>query len=186
MEWSLSLYFIAMVAKLGSSIDDVIWFTPFIEGERKKLNCFLYLAVLEAIVLFSWVIAIGATKGFSMVSVGEKTIQIAAGILIAGYAFYLWYNRKKASEEKNGRGVVIVSLLGSLDELSYFPALILGGIFTVTQLGVGTALAAVVVIVSALSLNRIRLVKELLAKIPLWGILGFFAAVVLLKTVVGI
>lgn len=186
MEWNLSLYLVAMIAKLGSSIDDVIWFTPFMEGKRKKLNCFLYLAVLEVIVLLSWGIAMGATKGFSMISVGEEALQITAGILIAGYAFYLWYNRKKASEEKSGNRVIIVSFLGSLDELSYFPALILGRMFTVTQLCVGTALAAGAVIISVLSLNRLRPVREFLAKIPLWGILGFFAVIVLLKALTGI
>ncbi|KAL7433572.1 hypothetical protein ACHAXM_004171 [Skeletonema potamos] len=74
--------------------------------------------------------------------------------------------------------VVSFTFLGALDEISYFPSLVLGGLFTPVDLCLGTFFAAsIVLIVVALFLSRCKPLLDWLDDIPLYGIVATFATV---------
>lgn len=191
-----SLAFVGLVAtaaaaKLASSGDDVAWFMPFVTGKsrwRKLVNVLLYVGTLEIVVLLSALLAWGGTSliedAISSFSLGwnpEKTLQLIAGLGLAGYTLYLFLHRNDTDGETSGQGVVVVSFLGSLDELSYFPGLILGGTFTAIQLAIGTAVAGLIVAGICLGATKLKLVVKLVEKIPLWIIIGAIATWTLLE-----
>ena len=74
--------------------------------------------------------------------------------------------------------VISFTTLGALDEVSYFPSLLLGGVFTPFDLCLGTFLAAcIVLVVVTVFLARCKPVLDFLDRIPLYGIVAVFATV---------
>ena len=74
--------------------------------------------------------------------------------------------------------VVSFTFLGALDEISYFPSLVLGGLFTPLALCLGTFFAScIVLMVVTLFLSRCKPLLDWLDDIPLYNIVGTFAIV---------
>lgn len=72
--------------------------------------------------------------------------------------------------------VIAFTTLGALDEVSYFPSLILGEMFTPIELCLGTFLAACIVLaVVTLFLSQCSPILDRLDRIPLYGIVSTFA-----------
>ena len=77
--------------------------------------------------------------------------------------------------------IISFTTLGALDEISYFPALIMGKIFTPVELCVGAVLASILILgVVTFFLARCKPLVEFLDSIPLYGIVGLFAIVLTL------
>ena len=74
--------------------------------------------------------------------------------------------------------VISFTTLGALDEVSYFPSLLLGKIFTPLELCLGTFFAACIILIGlTLFLSRCKPVLNWLNRIPLYGIVLTFALV---------
>lgn len=74
--------------------------------------------------------------------------------------------------------VVSLTFLGALDEVSYFPSLLLGKVFSPLDLCLGTLLAACLVLsVVTLFLSRCQPLLDWLDRIPLYGVLSIFATI---------
>lgn len=74
--------------------------------------------------------------------------------------------------------VVSLTFLGALDEVSYFPSLLLGKVFSPLDLCLGTFLAACLVLsVVTLFLSRSQPLLDCLDRIPLYAILSIFATI---------
>jgi uncharacterized membrane protein YedE/YeeE len=71
-----------------------------------------------------------------------------------------------------------LTFVGALDEISYFPALLVGGVFSSWQLCLGTLLAAcLILVIITMFLSQCKPLIEWLDTIPLYGIVGAFAIV---------
>jgi hypothetical protein len=80
--------------------------------------------------------------------------------------------------------VISLTTLGALDELSYFPALILGGIFSPVELCVGTLFASLVIlIIVTCFLARLQPVVDCFDRIPLYAIVAVFATLLTIETI---
>jgi len=80
--------------------------------------------------------------------------------------------------------VISLTFLGSLDEISYFPSLLLGGIFTPAELCLGTLVAALtMVVVVVVFLRPCQPLMEALDKIPLYAIVSLFATLLTVELV---
>jgi hypothetical protein len=80
--------------------------------------------------------------------------------------------------------VISLTALGALDELSYFPALILGGIFSPTELCLGTFLASILILVIVTCfLARLQPVVDCFDRIPLYAIVAAFATLLTIETI---
>ena len=80
--------------------------------------------------------------------------------------------------------VVSFTFLGALDEISYFPSLVIGGLFTPLDLCLGTFFAAcIVLIVVTLFLSKCKPLLDWLDDIPLYNIVGTFAIVLTAEVV---
>jgi hypothetical protein len=65
-----------------------------------------------------------------------------------------------------------------LDEISYFPALLVGKVFSPTELCLGTAFATIIILVIVLAfLSKFKPLVDFLDGIPLYGIVGMFAII---------
>jgi uncharacterized membrane protein YciS (DUF1049 family) len=72
--------------------------------------------------------------------------------------------------------IVSLTILGSLDEISYYPSLILGRIFTPCELILGTCLAAVCMMsIVVVALQPCKPCMECLDRIPLCAVVATFA-----------
>jgi len=82
------------------------------------------------------------------------------------------------AEPASVKTVFVLGLLGGLDELAYFPTLLLGGMFTTFELLVGAVLATVgIVAVLIVALKRFRPLLEFFDRIPLWAFVASFASI---------
>lgn len=74
--------------------------------------------------------------------------------------------------------VISLTFLGALDELSYFPALILGKIFTPLEICLGTLLAAILVLILVTCfLARFQPLMDCLDRIPIYAVIALFAVI---------
>lgn len=81
--------------------------------------------------------------------------------------------------------VISLTFLGALDEISYFPALLVGHVFTGWDLCIGTFVAAsLILLVVTAFLSQCRPLMEWLDSIPLYGIVGMFAIVLTIGVLV--
>jgi hypothetical protein len=91
--------------------------------------------------------------------------------------------------ESQGQGarpwlIVTLTILGSLDEVSYFPALILGGVFTAPELCLATLLSSLIILVVLyFFLAQCKPLLDVLDSIPLYGIVAFFAVLLSIEVV---
>lgn len=84
----------------------------------------------------------------------------------------------EVSSKPSPWAVISFTTLGALDEVSYFPSLLLGGMFTPLDLCLGTFFAACIVLaVVTLFLAQCKPVLDFLDRIPLYGIVAAFATV---------
>mmetsp|Transcript_14495 Transcript_14495/g.30502 ORF Transcript_14495/g.30502 Transcript_14495/m.30502 type:complete len:263 (+) Transcript_14495:85-873(+) len=80
--------------------------------------------------------------------------------------------------------VASLTALGALDEVSYFPSLILGNVFTSADLCLGTFFAAcIVLVVVTVFLSRCKPILDFLDSIPLYGIVATFAFILTIEVV---
>ena len=80
--------------------------------------------------------------------------------------------------EPSIRMVMTLTSLGALDEISYFPALLVGNVFSPMQLLVGTFLASGLVLILVLYfLARVKPLVNFLDNIPLYVIVAMFALI---------
>jgi len=191
----LAVVTLATGVKLASSSDDVIWFLPFLSrntARQKLINSVLYLLTLQAVMILSLVLSQALLSGMDLLlSITklpwhpERAIQVLSGlllILVAVYYFYQERNDMGETEEQTGPGsgsVVLITFLGSLDELSYFPGLLAAGTFTPVELGVGVVLAGTIVVSVCLGITGLRSVITHIEKVPLWLIMGAIASLML-------
>lgn len=72
--------------------------------------------------------------------------------------------------------VITLTILGALDEVAYFPSVILGHVFTIPELIIGTIIASSgILIVVYCFLAPCKPVLRVLDKIPIYGVVGVFA-----------
>ena len=75
-----------------------------------------------------------------------------------------------------------LTTLGALDELSYFPALLIGKIFTPLEICLGTLLAAVIILmVVGCCLAQCRPLVNCLDRIPIYTVIAVFATILTLE-----
>lgn len=80
--------------------------------------------------------------------------------------------------------VMSLTFVGALDELSYFPALLMGGVFSASELCLGTALAAILILaVISCCLTRCQPLLDCLDQIPLYAVVALFATILTVETV---
>jgi hypothetical protein len=80
--------------------------------------------------------------------------------------------------------VASLTVLGALDEVSYFPGLLLGHVFTPLDLCLGTAFAGtIIVVLVAFCLAKCRPLLDCLDRIPLYGILCGFATLLTVEAI---
>ena len=94
----------------------------------------------------------------------------------------------ESSEPDTPQGVwiVIVSLTiaGSLDEMSYFPGIIVGNVFTAAELTLATWLAAIIIVMLVhILVKQCQVCLYILDQIPLYAVIGFFAVIMTLQVI---
>jgi hypothetical protein len=81
--------------------------------------------------------------------------------------------------------IVSLTILGSLDEISYFPALIVGEIFTSAELIMGTVIASLLILLLVESIQRYcHGCLAVLDRIPLYAVIAVFAVILSVEAIV--
>ena len=74
------------------------------------------------------------------------------------------------------KGVLFLALVGALDELCYFPALLISGDFTPLDLSLAALLAcSLVLLIITVFLSRCRRMLEWMDKVPMSAVVGVYA-----------
>jgi hypothetical protein len=80
--------------------------------------------------------------------------------------------------------VVALTITGALDEVSYFPALIVGKVFTVTELIIAACFTVgIMLLIVTQFLSKCRPLLQCLDRIPLYGIITLFAIILTIDVV---
>lgn len=80
--------------------------------------------------------------------------------------------------------VVSLTIVGALDEISYFPGLVVGKVFSVAELTLGTAIASLLILlIVCVALAPCRPVLEFLDRIPLFMVVALFATILTISAV---
>ena len=96
-------------------------------------------------------------------------------------------SENEVSSRPSPWAVISFTTLGALDEVSYFPSLLLGGVFTPLDLCLGTFFAAcIVLVVVTVFLAQCKPVLDFLDRIPLYGIVAVFATVLTVGVVIDV
>lgn len=83
--------------------------------------------------------------------------------------------------------IVSLTILGSLDEISYFPALIVGEIFTSAELIMGTVIASLLILLLVESIQRYcHCCLAVLDRIPLYAVIAVFAIILSIEAIVDV
>ncbi len=78
--------------------------------------------------------------------------------------------------------VFSLALMGALDEVTYFPSLLIGGTFTGLELSVGAFVScSVILIVITCLLGTFQPLLELMDKIPLYAVVALFATILTIE-----
>lgn len=82
-------------------------------------------------------------------------------------------------QDKLGPATVFtLTLMGALDELTYFPSVLIGGTFTGADLAVGAFVSCtIILVVITCLLTTFEPILELMDKIPLYGVVAVFATI---------
>ena len=83
--------------------------------------------------------------------------------------------------------VITLTSLGALDEVIYFPGLLVAHLFTPFELCFGTLLAAILVLITVVFfLSTFKPLIEFVDRIPLYGIIGMFAIVLTIGVIIDV
>jgi hypothetical protein len=80
--------------------------------------------------------------------------------------------------------VITLTVIGAIDEVSYFPGLIAGGIFSVAELTLGTTIASFfILLIVCVFLAPCRPVLDFLDRVPLYCVVSVFAILLTVEAI---
>jgi len=197
-------YWIAQISaafmwKLTTSMDDVMWLSPFLASTRNQLlptmfKLFVYILVVQCVVWFASSVVWGSDYLSKILSQGGHAVNIHgylllfSGSLLFCYALFLlreWYQEKfgnggeEDDEDEAGgekeltiKRLIIVAFLGQLDELASFTTALLGGFFAPLSLSIGCFFACFAIASMCVGALKIKSIAECILSVPVWGIIG--------------
>jgi len=104
----------AMLTKLTSSTDDIVWLFPFLSGRVRNRNMLFYMACMQFVVCLAWGFCAGGAKLLALMVPKDlswplaKILNLISAILLTLYTFKLlrewWVERQAASEVEEQSG----------------------------------------------------------------------------------
>ena len=247
---NILLILAAIVTKLSSSIDDIVWLLPFVSPTNKTkkkqlLMAVVYIAVMCLVTVCAIAISIGGRRFIQFIInddesywTAERILALISGIVLFLYSMYLlydWYKELKEEkeneseddnnpeirhtqlpsqsaidttnnsedehedetvemvstqdqestqqqQENDAKGnkitigrLIIVAILGSLDDFAVQCALLLGDTFTWYQLLIGIFIGSVIVVGLCVGIGYVKCIVKYVEKIPIWCIILILA-----------
>ena len=175
----------AIVTKLTTSTDDLVWLPKLLEDEDSTHRNFIgivYILALSIVVFVAYLFSYLALEVFFGAYVGW--FSVISSLSLIGYGIYLYKNQDDENDDfaedksykplqEKLKTAFIVSLIGSFDELAVFVVLFATNKVTIFPLLVGTIIAGILVFWISNQASQINPIKEKLAKIPEgWIIIG--------------
>eukprot|EP00658_Telonema_sp_P-2_P012778 TRINITY_DN14866_c0_g3_i1.p1 TRINITY_DN14866_c0_g3~~TRINITY_DN14866_c0_g3_i1.p1 ORF type:complete len:127 (-),score=42.06 TRINITY_DN14866_c0_g3_i1:17-397(-) len=96
---------IAVVTKLSSSVDDIAWMLPYMKTLEWPVNAGLYVLLMECVVGVAVALSYGGREAVQSVLSddgywnSERVLSLVSGVLLTGYAIYLFYDWYTEEEE---------------------------------------------------------------------------------------
>mmetsp|Transcript_40804 Transcript_40804/g.64695 ORF Transcript_40804/g.64695 Transcript_40804/m.64695 type:complete len:442 (+) Transcript_40804:67-1392(+) len=88
----------AVLMKLTSSADDVVWLLPFISTGQKRRNAGFYICCMQLVVLISWGFTVGGEKLLALFIPDDpswplsRVLQLMSAIMLTLYTFKLFWD----------------------------------------------------------------------------------------------
>lgn len=173
----------AIMLKLVSSADDVVWLTRLLygmRGWRLSLIHAVYIATLCLICLLAYIIAQLGIAGSMTLTGEEGWFSLIASCLLILFA--LTVLRGEIDEEPNlspddrlvirARDAFFISFIGSIDELTVYTVALSTGEIPMLALVPGSIIAGTLTLLVAHGVGRIHIVSRHLEEIPIWIIIA--------------
>ena len=253
---NLLLILAAVVTKLSSSIDDVVWLLPFVSATNKRLcMAVTYILVNMVVTIAAVGISFGGRTLFEFILKddtsywnAERILALGSGVVLLFYSVYLLYDwimeRKEDSEENKQQSelveianvpaqaevavtasdeteqltkehdaseddgnnlidddedgeikedkqrtvsrLVVVAILGSLDDFAVQVALLLAETFQWYQLLIGVFIGSTIVTIFCLCVGYISCIVKYIERIPIWTIILILAIYTIVSAFVNI
>lgn len=191
-------YWIAQICaatgwKLTTSMDDIMWLSPFLAQTSNSLaktgaKLVIYVIVVQCVVLTASSVMWGSDYASKALSEQGHNINIHAylllfsGSLLSCYSLYLlreWFKGEDDEEDEEGdskdfstKRLIIVSFLGQLDELASFTTALLGGFFAPLSLSIGCLFACTMIASMTAGALKIQFIAKCILAVPVWAIIG--------------
>lgn len=95
------------------------------------------------------------------------------------------YNNNNSIENTDIITVFILSFIGALDELSYFPTLLLSKTFSFLELSIGALIATIIIlIITTFFLAKCKPILDFFDSIPLYYIVSIFATIMTIQVII--
>jgi hypothetical protein len=186
----------AVVIKLAGSVDDAVWLMPFFCGSSSAklqsacvyVGLFLVETCCCSIVTRVLAFILSFLLPQSAVDAGWDVpcvMQVLSGLALGFYGYKLlseWLAGGDDDDDDNGddgdRGVkqlLIIGVLGSLDDMCIQASLLSSGAFAVGHLLVGVFFGCIVVVGICWGASTLSFVLKAMEKVPLWAIVSCLA-----------
>eukprot|EP00435_Cladocopium_sp_Y103_P011341 s25_g2.t4 len=170
----------AALLKVSCGSDDLVWLAPFIAREKSRVAK-LWVSFLYAVSVV-FLVSIAAGAGYLT---QKWWLQRIAGSLLILYSLHMAYDEKLLEVESTPSGnvkrnnIVVVALLGSLDDFTVYLIMAGSGIYTWYELILGTFLGCAVLASIVLLMTESSSLSHVLSSIPAWLILFALGIIVL-------
>lgn len=96
-----------------------------------------------------------------------------------------WHNDNIVSSEIQVYTIITLTISGAMDEVSYFPSLLIGRVYTFMELLVGTIFTVcIMLLVVTQLLHHCQPILQYLDRIPLYGIIALYALLLTINLIV--
>lgn len=125
--------------------------------------------------------SVSSTYGTSTLTAVESTGETGS-TFSTDHSPLQQHSHAKSPSRSSVATVMSLTTLGALDELSYFPALLIGKIFTPVEICLGTLLAALTILmVVSCCLAKCQPLVDWLDRIPIYAVIAVFATILTLE-----
>ena len=153
------------------ALDDVLRETEYPEDtpdEMRKINSTNLLDIPDE--------ELNSLVEFFPARANSKNVKVAHRTTSAKRFFKSLRNKMRPPE------LVVVAIFGSFDDLAVQTSLVLGGTVPVAALLLGVFLGSMIIVSICFAANLVKPLVNLLAKIPLWSIVGCFSIYTAIET----
>ena len=179
----LSVCLAATLLKLSTSVDDSVWLSKLFANESTAHRRYIgavYLGALTFITLLAYGIFWFGRDLFEYLGSNQQMMAVISSCLLIAFAVFFLRGSEHGEVDSDPaarlsqklKTAFVVSVIGSIDELLTFIAVLSTGEISVVPLLIGTLIAGALMILMVSGFTRIGFLMKLFEKVTIWTVIA--------------